>query len=153
MATLINAGPYTGPSPLIHPESEPFWRSIGNGDLRLQQCSQCATIRFPIAPVCYKCGSLSAEWATIPTTGRISAAIRVERAIGDQAWAQSVPFITALVDMDSGHRLPGRILCSCGQAMTHGTPVTGGYLQAPDGWGVLCFLHHCTSNSAASSSL
>jgi uncharacterized protein len=143
VATLASAGKYVGPKPSVHPESEAFWHGIGQGELKLQQCSECQTIRWPIAPVCYNCLSMDAEWVPAPTDGTISAAVRVERATGNQIWTTVTPFITGMVDMNGGHRLPGRIFCECGEALKHGTPVTAAYLEADDGVGVLCFTHAC----------
>lgn len=138
MSALKNVGEYRGPEPVVHPESEPFWRGIGEGTLRLQQCGSCATIRFPVAPVCWNCGSLEYEWVPVPTTGAVSAAVTVRRATGDQLWAQEVPFVTAQVDMEGGHRLPGRVI-GAGE-VGPGTPVEAAYLAAAHGYGVLCFV-------------
>jgi uncharacterized OB-fold protein len=143
MSTLTAVGAYTGPAPVVHPESEPFWRGLGEGHLRLQRCSDCATVRWPIAPVCHHCGGLGHEWTDVPVDGTVSAAIVIERATGDPVWAQAVPFITAMVDMADGRRLPGRVLCDCGRGTRHGEPVTGGYFSTDDGHGVLCFVHGC----------
>jgi uncharacterized OB-fold protein len=145
MPTLTKAGDYRGPDLVVHPESEPFFTALGQGSLQLQQCGSCGTIRFPVAPVCYRCCSLDYSWTEVPTTGKISVAVEMQRATGDQVWAAELPFITAQVDMDGGRRLPGRVLCTCGKATQHGEPVSAAYLEAKDGYGVLCFQHGCAS--------
>jgi uncharacterized OB-fold protein len=138
MSVLRKAGEYRGPAPVVHPESEPFWRGLGEGALRLQRCDSCETVRFPIAPVCWNCGALEHTWTDVPTSGTVSAAVTVRRAIGDQSWAAEVPFVTAQVDMAGGQRLPGRLIGDVDQAP--GTPVQAAYLAANDGYGVLCFV-------------
>jgi len=143
MATLAKAGEYIGPKPYVHPENETYWKSLATGELKLQQCEACHTIRFPIGPACFKCGSTDADWVPVSPNGTVSAAIRIERATGNQVWAQVVPFIAAQVDMEGGQRMPGRVICHCEQALNHGTPVTAAYLDAGDGLGVLCFVHGC----------
>ena len=140
MSDLRNVGEYRGPAPVVHPESEPFWRGLGEGELKLQHCAACNTIRFPIAPVCWNCGSLDHEWVAVPTDGTISAAVTVRRATGDQLWAKEVPFVTAQVDMEGGRRLPGRVICDPDADLKHGTPVQAAYLAAEGGYGVLCFV-------------
>lgn len=145
MSALRSAGEYVGPAPVVHPDNEMFWSALGRGDLELQRCAVCATVRFPVAPVCYHCGSSAAEWVGVPADGTVSAAIRIERATGDQVWATQVPFVAGQVDTASGIRLPGRIFCVCDGALEHGAEVIGGYLTASDGHGVLCFLHGCVA--------
>jgi uncharacterized protein len=142
--TLPRMGEYRGPAPVVHPESEAFWRGLGEGRLTLQRCARCATVRFPVAPLCWHCGALEHEWVPVATRGTVSAAVTVHRATGDQRWAAEVPFVTAQVDTADGHRLPGRVLDPDGAtpdpAPGHGTPVHAGYLEAPDAVGVLCFV-------------
>ena len=145
MPTLTNEGKYAGPHPVIHPDNEDYWKAVGEGELKLQQCDNCQTIRFPLAPVCYKCGSMEAHWVPVPADGNVSAAIRIERATGDQLWAVQVPLIAGQVDLENGMRLPGRIFCACGEALEHGTPVTGSYQEVEGGYGVLCFTHRCAA--------
>lgn len=140
MAVLRKAGVYRGPAPVVHPESEPFWRGLGQGALRLQQCGACRTIRFPIAPACWNCGSLDHDWVDVPASGTVSATVTVRRATGDQRWAQEVPFVTAQVDMEGGRRLPGRVICDPDAAPSPGTPVEAAYLEVDGGYGVLCFI-------------
>jgi uncharacterized OB-fold protein len=140
MTALRKAGEYRGPAPVVHPESEPFWRGLGEGTLQLQQCGTCQTIRFPVAPVCWNCGSLEYEWTAVRTGGTVSAAVTVRRATGNQLWAQEVPFVTAQVDMDGGRRLPGRVICDPETELKPGTPVEAAYLEAENGYGVLCFV-------------
>ncbi|GAY12161.1 Zn-ribbon domain-containing OB-fold protein [Pseudonocardia sp. N23] len=140
MSRLRQAGIHRGPAPVVHPETERFWRGLGQGRLQLQRCTTCGTVRFPLGPVCWKCGGFGHEWADVATTGTVSAAVTVRRATGDPVWADEVPLVSAQVDMDDGHRLPGRVLCDPDAPPPHGTPVEAAYLATDDGYGVLCFL-------------
>jgi uncharacterized protein len=141
MTALRQVGEYRGPGPVVHPESEPFWRGLGEGRLELQRCDSCGTVRFPVAPVCWNCGSLEYTWTGVATEGTVSAAVTVHRATGNQLWAGEVPFVTAQVDMADGHRLPGRVLCPDPEAgVAAGTAVEAAYLAAEGGYGVLCFV-------------
>jgi hypothetical protein len=138
MSALRQAGEYRGPAPVVHPESEPYWRGLGQGRLQLQRCDSCQTVRFPIAPVCWNCGSLDHTWIDVPTAGTVATAVTIQRATGDQLWAQEVPFVTAQVDMAGGYRLPGRIIGA--DDPKPGLAVEAAYLSANDGYGVLCFV-------------
>jgi uncharacterized OB-fold protein len=143
MATLADVGTYPGPEPVIHPESEPFWRGLGDGRLLLQQCGSCGRVRWPIAPVCHECGSFEHTWTEVSAEGAVSAAVIVERATGDPLWAEQTPYLTGMVDLPEGLRLPGRVLCDCGEGARHGAPVTAARFSTADGYGVLCFVHGC----------
>ncbi|MBN9110228.1 MAG: OB-fold domain-containing protein [Pseudonocardia sp.] len=141
MSRLRQVGDHRGPAPVVHPETEPFWRGLAEGRLRLQRCTPCGTVRFPLGPVCWRCGSFDHEWTDVATAGTVSAAVTVRRATGDPLWAGEVPLVSAQIDMDSaGVRLPGRILCDPDTPPPHGTPVDAAYLAAADGYGVLCFV-------------
>jgi uncharacterized protein len=56
------------PLPAITPETRHFWEGARNGELRLQQCGQCALIYFPPRPFCPQCASR--EVAVFAATGR-----------------------------------------------------------------------------------
>lgn len=140
MSTLRHAGEYRGPAPVVHPETEAHWRGLGSGELLLQQCGGCGTVRFPLAPACWSCLRVEHEWVPVQTTGTVSSAVTIVRATGDPLWAGEVPYVTAQVDMDGGQRLPGRVVCEPGAEVSRGTPVQAAYLSAEDGIGVLCFV-------------
>lgn len=139
MTALQRAGDYRGPQPVVHPETEPFWRGVGAGELRLQRCIDCGTVRFPVAPVCWACLSDGSAWVPVPTTGSVAASVRVHRATGDPRWGPEAPYVTAQVDMDGGVRLPGRVMGEP-DPPPRGTRVRAAYLDAGDGIGVICFL-------------
>ena len=132
-----------GPAPAIHPENSGFWESVAAGSFKLQRCSDCGTIRFPIAPCCWKCLSFDSEWVDAQGDGRVAVASRVVRATGNPIWQDAVPLLSGLVDTDAGIRIPGRIICTCGEATKHGTPVQMVALPAKGGARVYGFEHAC----------
>lgn len=136
-----------GEGPLAHPETAAFWAGLADGAFRLQRCLDCATVRFPLAPVCWNCLSPGWALADVDGSGVVAASIVVERVTSGSVWAQHVPYRTGLVDLTvkagRGLRLPGRILCDCGQAATPGTPVRMCRVPAADGQQVFAFSHRC----------
>ena len=52
-----SSSPYKKQLPIIHPENAPYWESLKKHELRLQRCTECATLRYPVSPVCYQCMS------------------------------------------------------------------------------------------------
>jgi uncharacterized OB-fold protein len=136
------------PHPMIHPDTREFWAGLDAGELRIQVCSQCGTYRFPFAPVCFACLSFDHTWRAISSDGAIEVAVTVRRATGDPVWATHVPYISALVQMEHDLRLPGRVLCTCGQAVQHGAEVRAIILTSPDGTAVHGFAHTCMPSPA-----
>ena len=62
------------PLPMPDPTDESeafFWRSLREGELRLQQCRECGTFRHPPRPVCARCGSTEFVWSAVAGTGEV----------------------------------------------------------------------------------
>jgi uncharacterized OB-fold protein len=135
--------PAPRPDPIVHPEVEGFWSGLEAGELRVQICDRCRTHRVPFAPVCFRCRSFEFSWEGISPEGTIASAVVVERATGEKEWSAYVPFISGLVDLERGLRLPGRIACTCGQAMQRGAPVRAVIMTAPGLIPVQGFAHSC----------
>ena len=131
------------PEPMVHPDTAEFWAGLEASELRVQRCSACGTHRFPFAPICHVCGSFEVSWEAVPPQGTVATAVRVERATGDAAWAAHVPFISGNVHVAHGLRLPGRILCECGEALRRGTPLRVVLLVAPNRQTIHAFAHEC----------
>jgi uncharacterized OB-fold protein len=132
-----------GEAPVVHPESAAFWAGLAEGAFRLQRCLRCDILRFPLAPVCWNC--LSPDYALDEVDGRgtVAASIVIERVTSGSVWANHVPYRTGLVNLAAGLRVPGRILCRCGQAALPGTPVAMCRVAADDGQHVFAFYHPC----------
>jgi|1186.fasta_scaffold590435_2 uncharacterized OB-fold protein len=139
-----------GLAPLVHPETEPFWSSIAAGELSLQRCSSCGTLRFPLSPVCHNCLSPDFDWESVDTRGTIHVVVENARStegmprIGlEPPWPELTPYLTGNVDLDCGLRLPGRIICDCGEARSPGVRVRGVSLETTSDTRVHGFAHAC----------
>jgi uncharacterized OB-fold protein len=135
---------------LVHPEVAPFWASIAEGRLSLQRCAACGTLRFPLSPVCHNCPSREFDWQAIDTRGSVNVVIENARPtegmprIGlEPPWQELTPYLTGNVDLDCGVRLPGRIVCDCGEARSPGTRVRGVSLETTSDVRVHGFAHTC----------
>jgi uncharacterized OB-fold protein len=135
--------PATAPDPVVHPETAPHWSGLADGELRVQRCARCGTHRFPLAAVCYRCRSFEHSWGRIAGDGRVAVAALVHRATGDPAWSAHAPFLSGIVDVEHGLRLPGRIFCTCGEAGRRGTAVRAVVVETPDRVAVHAFAHNC----------
>jgi len=138
-----------GEAPIAHPDAAAFWAGIAAGVFRLQRCLGCDIVRFPLAPVCWNCLSPDYVLDDIDGSGTVAASIVIERVTSGSVWAAHVPYRTGLVTLDAGPRVPGRILCRCGQAARPGTPVRMCRIAATDGQDVFAFAHQCTERPPA----
>jgi len=166
MMTKTNDGPVflervdaaPGPAPHEHPDIAGFWTSLAQGHLSIQRCANCQTLRFPLSTHCHECLSGDFEWEAIEPDGTVNVAIRAHEAVGDlpasgislqEPWRSMVPYLTGVVDMRAGVRLPGRIFCTCGRALTPGTPVTAVLVDAAQGTTNYGFTHDCQALATA----
>jgi uncharacterized OB-fold protein len=58
------------PLPGISDDTRFFWEGCAQGQLLIQRCKGCATLRHPPAPVCIQCHSF--DWDTVAASGRAS---------------------------------------------------------------------------------
>jgi uncharacterized OB-fold protein len=138
----------TGPAPLAHPDVAELWGALETGRFCLQRCQACGTIRFPPAPACWWCLSFDTELAAVDGPGTVAVAVVVERVTSGSGWSDCVPYRCGLVDLPGGVRVPSRIFCDCGQAVTAGTPVTPCRVATENGAWVFAFAHACVAGAA-----
>ena len=72
-------------------------------------------------------------------------AVTVHVATGGQEWAGAVPYISGLVDLEGGARLPGRVLCTCGEPVEKGTVVDAVRVPSSSGRYIFAFAHECVT--------
>jgi uncharacterized OB-fold protein len=58
------------PLPGISDDTRFFWEGCEKGQLLIQRCTACQTLRHPPAPVCIQCHSF--DWDTLQASGRAS---------------------------------------------------------------------------------
>ncbi|MFJ4387623.1 bifunctional MaoC family dehydratase N-terminal/OB-fold nucleic acid binding domain-containing protein [Pseudomonas sp. NPDC089408] len=56
------------PAPGVSDDTRYFWEGCEQGQLLIQRCTQCATLRHPPAPVCTACHSF--DWDTLQASGK-----------------------------------------------------------------------------------
>lgn len=56
------------PKPGMSDDTRFFWDGCKQGQLLIQRCTQCATLRHPPAPVCIQCHSF--DWDTLQASGK-----------------------------------------------------------------------------------
>jgi uncharacterized OB-fold protein len=98
---------------ILHPEmdqdSTPYWQHLREHNAQLQRCEKCGRLRFPPMPSCPYCGTLGGNWVPISGKGTVYSWIAVHHPI-DPRLASETPFVLALVDLEEGPRIAGRLL-------------------------------------------
>ena len=91
-------------SPLTLPG---FFDALADGELLGGVCADCGQVLLPPRPVCYACGSRSVDVEPQPRTGEIHACTAVHTP--PPALEGDAPYTIAVVELDSGGRLTGRV--------------------------------------------
>jgi uncharacterized OB-fold protein len=61
----------TPPLPELDADSGPFWEAACRGELVIQKCASCGTLRHPPRPMCPNCRSLDATWQPMSGNGTV----------------------------------------------------------------------------------
>ena len=92
-----------------------FWRSLRDGELRIQRCSSCHTFRHPPRPVCAHCGSAEREWIAVSGTGEVWS-FTVVHPPTLPAFADRTPYGAVVVRLDVGVFLVSNLVdCPTGE--------------------------------------
>jgi uncharacterized OB-fold protein len=84
-----------------------FFAALDEGDLLAAACEDCGKRLIPPRPACYACGSRALHVEPQPNTGTVVSYTEVRTppaALDDRA-----PYTVAIVELDSGARLTGRL--------------------------------------------
>ncbi|MEF8774960.1 MAG: Zn-ribbon domain-containing OB-fold protein [Haloarculaceae archaeon] len=84
-----------------------FFDAMADGRLLAAVCADCGTHLLPPRPACYDCGSRAVGIEEQPRTGTVESYTVVYRP--PSAFADLAPFPVAVVELDSGARLTGRV--------------------------------------------
>jgi len=113
--------------PVITPANQPYWTALRNHELRLQRCTDCDTLRFPVAPACRTCLSTAASWEKMSGRGTLRSWIVVESAAGSPGRAGDVPYVIGVVELREGPRMTADIVRIDPGGLVYGQPVEIGF--------------------------
>ena len=86
------------PEPIPDQDSQPFWDGLVQGEIRLQRCSACGTLRWPARAICNRCASFDAEWIASSGRGLVSSWIRTHQVFAP-AYRERVPYVVLRVEL------------------------------------------------------
>jgi len=108
------------PRPSISQDTAFFWDGANCGELLIQKCSSCGTLRHPPRPGCANCGSL--EWETILSSGRGTVYSYVIYHHPPLPGFEP-PFAVGLIELEEGVRMLSNIVDMPLDEITIGMPV------------------------------
>jgi uncharacterized OB-fold protein len=100
---------YIKPLPLVNEETKPYWEFCRKHELRMQKCSACGHIRFPISIICPKCHSMKSHWEKLKGNGTVYS-FTVYRVAYHPAFKKDIPYIVAIIQLAEGPRMESNII-------------------------------------------
>ena len=92
------------PKPQTTEISQGFWDGVERGELVVQHCCACGTLRHYPQPMCPSCGSAESDWKQVSGRGSIYSFTVSHRAF-HPAWKDHVPYVIATIELDEGVRM------------------------------------------------
>lgn len=95
------------PIPQFGELSRPYWEAAATGQLVLQQCTACGTVRHYPRLLCDLCYSDAVTWQPASGAGRVHSWTVAHHAF-HPGFAAELPYVLVTVDLDAGVRALGR---------------------------------------------
>lgn len=123
--TSTPAKPAPGPAapvlrPAINADNAYFWDGVAAGELRIQRCSRCATLRHPSGPGCALCGSLDWDYVVASGQGRVHSYAVVHHPLLPPFES---PYTVLVVDLQEGVRFVSQLIGEIGTSVGIGSLV------------------------------
>jgi 3-oxo-4,17-pregnadiene-20-carboxyl-CoA hydratase alpha subunit len=108
------------PRPATSRDTEFFWEGAARGELLIQRCSSCGTLRHPPRPACGSCRSF--EWDALRASGRgeVYSHVTMHHPVVPPFEA---PYDVALVQLEEGVRLVSNVVGVAPDEVRIGMPV------------------------------
>ena len=89
--------------------SKPFWDGAKRHELLIQKCKDCQKFVFYPKVVCPFCLSDNLEWVKASGRGKVYSYM-VVYSYQPQAFAEDVPYVVAIIDLEEGVRLMSNVV-------------------------------------------
>ena len=119
------------PRPAPDDDARPFWDYAHAGELRIQRCAACGTLRHPPHPMCVHCHSLDVEWAPMSGRGTVYSYVVTHQPV-HPALVDRVPFATVVVELEEGPRLTSNLVDVPPAEIAIGMPVAVAFERVDD---------------------
>ena len=108
--------------PMPDSMSEQYWAAAAEGRLLIQRCSSCARMQFYPRGHCASCLHPDPEWVTASGRGVLHS-FSVVRRTPNTDFADDVPYVYALVDLEEGPRFTTNVINTDAATLECGQPV------------------------------
>jgi uncharacterized OB-fold protein len=90
-------------------ETGPYWDGCRRHELLIQRCVRCGHLQFFPRLMCSACLARELSWVQASGQGLLKSFTVVRRAVSD-AFAERVPYVVALVQLDEGPTMMSNIV-------------------------------------------
>jgi len=119
------------PRPNPTPLSRPFWDGTRRRELLVQRCRACGTHVFYPRYLCTACGSDALDWVRASGRGTVFT-YTVARRPTHAAFADRVPYVIAVVELEEGPKLTTNIVGVDPEQVAIGMPVRATFEDVGD---------------------
>jgi uncharacterized OB-fold protein/acyl dehydratase len=95
--------------PAIGLDSEYFWEGTRLGELRIQRCADCGTLRHPPGPMCPSCHATKRDHIVASGRGTVYSFVVHHH---PPVPGKITPFVVGLIELEEGLRIMGNVLCA-----------------------------------------
>ena len=106
--------------PVISQDTAFFWEGTTAGELRVQRCPSCGTLRHPPGPMCPACGDEKPDYVVASGRGTVFSYVVHHL---PPVPGKTLPFVVALVELEEGVRMLGELVDVDPSTVTVGMPV------------------------------
>jgi uncharacterized OB-fold protein len=123
---------WLGPMPARSPETDRFWDACNRNEFLIQRCGACGKFQYHYRALCAHCWADNPEDVVANGTGAVwTFSVVHENRSG--AYASTLPYVVALVELDEGVRVFGTLVDTPIDQVEIGLPVQVAFAVAPDG--------------------
>lgn len=89
------------PVPSITPDMVEFFEGARRGQLMIQKCGECGTLRFPPHEICTNCLGSRASWVPVSGRGEVYS-FNIMHQVYHPGFAAEVPYAVVVVKLEEG---------------------------------------------------
>ncbi|EIE51032.1 hypothetical protein C357_10894 [Citreicella sp. 357] len=119
------------PLPVIDHDSAPYWQAAHEGRLDIPLCGDCGKHHFYPRAICPHCHSDNLKFDTVSGRGEVHTFTIARRPAGP-AFADDVPYVVALIELEEGPRMMSRIQTDDPEKVHIGAEVEVTFVKATD---------------------
>jgi uncharacterized protein len=132
ITAAAESAPSLGPAmrPPVSPDTAFFWAGTQAGELRIQRCGDCGTLRHPPGPACLNCGATGNQGFVVAAgTGTIYSYVVHHH---PPVPGKRLPMVIALVELTEGVRVMAELTGTEPGQVRIGMPVRASFIRIDD---------------------